>query len=111
MITTHVLDISNGKPAASVHVSLARFDDGRRTPIADGVTDADGRLRDLTPTAETLDTGIFELTFDTGTYFRTRGVEPLHPRIVILVELTEPGEHYHIPVLVSPYGYTTYRGS
>lgn len=111
MITTHVLDLSSGKPAAGVRVALFRMADGHRLPVASGVTDADGRLKNLVPEATTLDAGVFELSFETGTYFRAKGVEAFHPRISVLIELPDGSQHYHVPVLVSPFGYTTYRGS
>ncbi len=111
MITTHVLDISVGKPAGGVRVSLARVDDAKRVSVGSGVTDADGRLRDLAPTATPLDAGVYELTFETGTYFRTRGVESLHPWITVAIQIADARQHYHVPLLVSPYGFTTYRGS
>lgn len=110
MITTHVLDISSGRPAAGVRVTLSRIDDARRTVVASGVTDNDGRLRDLTP-SQALSAGVFELSFETGVYFRGRGVEAFHPRVVVMIELTDAKQHYHVPLLVSPFGYTTYRGS
>lgn len=111
MITTHILDISIGKPAAGVRVALLRIENAIRTVVGSGVTDADGRLKDLVPHAATLNAGIFELTFETGTYFRGRGVEPFHPRVNVTVEITDPKQHYHVPLLISPFGYSTYRGS
>lgn len=111
MITTHVLDLSIGRPAGGVRVSLARVADGARTVIGTGVTDADGRLRTLMKEGQKLEAGIFELTFETGTYFANRGVQSFHPHVVITVQITEPKQHYHVPLLVSPFGYTTYRGS
>ena len=111
MITTHILDLSTGKPAIGVRVTLARIDNVDRAVVGAGVTDADGRLRDLVPKATKLNAGVFELTFETGGYFRKRGVEPFHPRVVVVVEVTDPQQHYHVPLLISPFGYTTYRGS
>lgn len=111
MITTHVLDLSIGKPAAGVRVVLASVEDGHRTTVASGVTDVDGRLRDLWPAGKTLEAAIYELTFETGPYFVSRGVAPFHPRVSVTIEITDPEQHYHVPVLISPYGYTTYRGS
>ena len=111
MITTHILDLSTGKPASGVRVSLARVTDAERATVGAGVTDADGRLRELVPKAAGLNAGVFELTFETGTYFRGRGVEPLHPRVTITIEITDPRQHYHVPLLISAFGYTTYRGS
>lgn len=110
MITTHVLDISIGKPAAGVHVVLMRMEDGHRLRAGAGITDANGRLTDLI-TDKKLQAGVFELTFETGVYFIKRGIQPFHPRILVTVEITEPTEHYHVPLLISPFGYSTYRGS
>jgi 5-hydroxyisourate hydrolase len=111
MITTHILDTSIGKPAAGVRVSLSSVQDASRTVVSSGVTDADGRLRDLVPAAEKVNAGVFELTFETGTYFRSRGVEAFHPRVTVVIEITDPRQHHHVPLLISPFGYTTYRGS
>lgn len=111
MISTHILDLSTGKPASGVRVSLARVDDARRATVSSGVTDADGRLRDLEPKAGVIDAGVFELTFETGPYFAALGVRPFHPRVTVVIEITDPKQHYHVPLLISPFGYTTYRGS
>jgi 5-hydroxyisourate hydrolase len=111
MITTHILDLSTGKPAAGVRVVLSSIEDGHRTAVASGVTDADGRLEDLMSEGQKLEAAIYELTFETGSYFAARGNLPFHPRISVTIEITEPEQHYHVPLLISPYGYTTYRGS
>ena len=111
MITTHVLDLSVGKPASGVRVVLASIEDGHRTTVASGVTDADGRLRDLMSKGQRLEAATYELTFETGAYFEARGVPPFHPRVSVAIEITEPDQDYHVPLLISPYGYTTYRGS
>jgi 5-hydroxyisourate hydrolase len=111
MISTHVLDMANGKPASGVRVVLAAVADGRRTTIATGVTDADGRLREFSPPVKSLDAAVYELTFETGTYWISRGVQPFHPHVSVVFDVTDPERTYHIPLLISPYGYTTYRGS
>jgi 5-hydroxyisourate hydrolase len=111
MITTHVLDLSSGKPAAGVRVSLARLDGSTATTIGSGTTDGDGRLKELTAHATKLPIGTFQLTFETGAYYRARNVESFHPRVVITFSVTDAGQHYHVPLLISPFGYTTYRGS
>jgi 5-hydroxyisourate hydrolase len=111
MITTHILDLSYGRPAAGVRVVLASIEDGHRTPVASGVTDANGRLKDLGPKSTKLEAAIYELTFETGPYFMSHGVQPFHPRVSVMFEIADPDEHYHVPLLISPYGYTTYRGS
>ncbi|HYC51660.1 MAG TPA: hydroxyisourate hydrolase [Gemmatimonadaceae bacterium] len=111
MITTHVLDVSTGKPAAQVRVSLSRVEGSTRKPIGAGLTDADGRLKELVRRGSEPGAGVFELQFETGPYFRARGVEHFHPHIIVVVEITDPKQHYHVPLLVSPFGYTTYRGT
>ena len=111
MITTHILDLSTGKPAGGVRVALARVNNAKRTVVGSGVTDADGRLGNLVPKASKVNAGVFELTFETGVYFRANGVEAFHPRVTVVVEITDPAQHYHVPLLISPFGYTTYRGS
>jgi 5-hydroxyisourate hydrolase len=111
MITTHILDLSSGKPAPGVRVTLSRVDDASRSAIGSGVTDGDGRLRDFGAAAGKVDSGVFELTFETGAYFRSRGIEPFHPRVTVIVEISDGAQHYHVPLLLSPFGYTTYRGS
>lgn len=111
MITTHILDVSIGKPAAGVRVTLSRVQDGERKVVGSGVTDSDGRLKDLIPKAPSLDAGVFELTFETGVYFAANGVQAFHPRVTVTIELTDAQQHYHVPLLLSPFGYTTYRGS
>ena len=111
MITTHILDVSIGKPAAGVRVSLARVEHGSRVSVGAGVTDADGRLKNLVPSAPGLNAGVFELTFETGPYFMGRDIKSFHPRVTVTIEITDATQHYHVPLLVSPFGYTTYRGS
>jgi 5-hydroxyisourate hydrolase len=111
MITTHVLDLSSGKPAAGVRVSLSRLDGANATTVGSGTTDGDGRLKDLVPHATKLPVGTFQLTFETGAYFRGLRVESFHPRVVVTFSVTDPKQHYHVPLLISPFGYSTYRGS
>lgn len=112
MITTHVLDTSLGRPAAGVPVLLEmRVEADRWQQVGAGQTDADGRLRTLTPEAAPLTPGVYRLTFDTGSYFGGAGRRTLYPSIAIVFE-TRPGEaHYHVPLLVAPFGYSTYRGT
>jgi len=97
--STHVLDTTTGRPAAGVAVLL----DEREL----GSTDADGRLR---PTGH-LGPGRHRLTFGTGDYFGARGVAAFYPEVTIAFTVTDPAEHYHVPLLLSPFGYSTYRGS
>ena len=110
-ITTHVLDLSLGRPAANVAVILeAQSPAGPWTETARGATDADGRLRDWVA-AKTLSPGTYRLTFDTRAYFAVRKIASFYPRVVIVFEVRDAQEHYHIPLLLSPFGYSTYRGS
>ncbi|MFZ3217544.1 MAG: hydroxyisourate hydrolase [Candidatus Acidiferrales bacterium] len=110
-ISTHVLDTSLGRPAAGVPVGLEiQIAGGGWREISRGATDADGRLRHLLE-PEALIAGIYRLTFETYAYFHARKIRSLYPQIAIVFQVTDPKEHYHIPLLLSPYGYSTYRGS
>ncbi len=110
-ITTHVLDTARGRPATGVTVILEQAGaDQVWTELARASTDADGRVRDLLPEGTHLAGGVYRLRFGTGAYFRSLGIRGLYPEVQILIEL-EPGGHYHIPILLSPFGYSTYRGS
>lgn len=108
-VTTHVLDTGRGRPAAGVQVSLERVTSGRAERVGGGTTDADGRIRDLGP--EGLEAGTYRLVFGTGDYFARSGQETLYPEVTIPFSIAADGGHYHVPLLLSPYGYTTYRGS
>jgi 5-hydroxyisourate hydrolase len=109
-ITTHVLDTSRGRPAAGVPVILEIQKAGGWHEISKGATDADGRLQHLLETGA-LKAGIYRLTFETSVYFHARKIHGLYPQITIAFQVEDPKEHYHIPLLLSPNGYTTYRGS
>jgi 5-hydroxyisourate hydrolase len=108
-ITTHVLDTTRGCPAAGVRVRLETCDPhGAWREVATGATDAEGRLRSLL--AEPPLPGEYRLTFETGAYFAGHGTSAFYPCVVITFNTTgDP--HYHVPLLLSPYGYSTYRGS
>ena len=113
MITTHILDLSAGKPASGVRVSLARVPTGasaERIIVGSGETDADGRLRTLVADGATLDAGVYELTFETEPYFAQRQTPSFYPRVAVSFHV-EAGEKYHVPLLISSFGYSTYRGS
>jgi 5-hydroxyisourate hydrolase len=110
-ITTHVLDTSRGRPASGVPVILEiRTEDGWRE-IGRGETDADGRARQLLPHGSPLTAGTWRLTFDVGIYFTALAIESFYPEASIVFIIRDPGQHYHVPLLLSPYGYSTYRGS
>lgn len=109
-ITTHVLDTSLGRPAVGVQVTLEIQAAGGWREISRGATDAEGRLRHLLEPGA-LAEGTYRLTFETHSYFQARKVRALYPQIAIAFEVPDKTEHYHIPLLLSPYGYSTYRGS
>lgn len=102
LVTTHVLDTAQGRPAAGIAV---RFETADGKPIADGVTDDDGRIRDLGP--ETLAPGVFRLVFDTSAYL---GPDAFFPEVALAFRIGSDA-HYHVPLLLSPFAYSTYRGS
>jgi 5-hydroxyisourate hydrolase len=110
-ITTHVLDTARGRPAAGIAATLEHLVDGLWTTLGRGETNADGRIRDLMPDGSSLEPGIYRLTFETAAYFRALGIEGFYPYVPIVFELAAPEQHYHVPLLLSPYGYSTYRGS
>ncbi len=111
-ITTHVLDTALGKPAAGVHVVLQFWQAGRDwTPLAEGLTNDDGRILDWMPAGAVLTPGTYRVMFDTRGYFERQKLTAFFPCVPIMFEVRDPKQHYHIPLLLSPYGYSTYRGS
>ena len=108
-ITTHVLDTSRGCPAVGVPVALERAVDSGWQPVGRGTTDADGRVRDLL--ASPPEAGHYRLSFDTGAYFRAVGEAAFYPEVSVTFVVGHGEEHYHVPLLLSPFGYSTYRGS
>ncbi|MCO4743358.1 MAG: hydroxyisourate hydrolase [Proteobacteria bacterium] len=105
-ITTHVLDTATGRPAAGCPITLSRGDE----VLASGITNADGRIADLLAPG-TLTPGLYCMTFDTAAYFAASGTAAFYPVVPVHFEITATDEHYHVPLLLSPYGYSTYRGS
>lgn len=111
-ITTHILDTSKGAPAAGVTVSLECLDAaGTWQPIGRGVTDDDGRIGDLVPAGTTLGAAVYQLLFEVGPYFQDQGVDSFYRTIPIVFDIGDPHQHYHVPLLLNPFGYSTYRGS
>jgi len=108
-ITTHVLDTARGRPAAGIPVSLHLQSDGAWLELARGITNEDGRITDLLRKSK-LKAGRYRLTFDTGGYLAGSG-KAFFPEVGIVFDVHDPGQHYHVPLLLSPYGYSTYRGS
>ena len=111
MITTHVLDIARGSPAIGVTVILEIRQASDWNPVGRGVTDASGRLTTLTDGRE-LSPGTYRLIFDLGAYHREHGVSaPFFPEAEVTFNVRDGSEHYHVPLLISPFGYSTYRGA
>jgi 5-hydroxyisourate hydrolase len=109
-ITTHVLDTARGRPAAGMRITLEVRSDAAWTQLGAGVTDEDGRLGDLVP-AGALRAGVHRVTFHTGEWFAAEDVEGFYPEVSVVCDIRDPSGHYHVPLLVSPFGYSTYRGS
>ncbi|GAB3696214.1 hydroxyisourate hydrolase [Spirosoma flavus] len=108
-ITTHILDTTRGKPAEGVSVILYQHQ-RELLEIARGITNADGRIADLLPKNVVLPTGTYKLRFETGAYFNQLDIVTFYPFVEITFSVTT-GEHYHVPLLLNPFGYSTYRGT
>jgi len=111
-ISTHVLDTARGRPAAGVPITLSvRHADGAFEELGRGSTDSDGRCKTLLPADYVFVAAVYRIVFDTGAYFAAANVEGFYPEAAIVFEIRRPEEHFHVPLLVSPFGYSTYRGS
>jgi 5-hydroxyisourate hydrolase len=114
-LTTHVLDTARGRPAAGVAIELVRDPDGDRRTMASVETNADGRVDGSLLQGEAFETGSYELVFDVGAYFAGSGLDTGDPaflgRVPVRFHVADAGAHYHVPLLVSPWSYSTYRGS
>jgi 5-hydroxyisourate hydrolase len=111
-ISTHVLDTSLGRPASALPLELERqLSSGGWDLVASGETDSDGRCKDLVAGQDPVPAGIYRIRFDTKRYFDKLGIRGLYPEVTVTFEVREASAHYHIPLLLSPNGYTTYRGS
>ncbi|MGV9796572.1 hydroxyisourate hydrolase [Mycobacterium sp. NPDC003449] len=104
-LSTHILDTSLGRAAEGVEVVLEH--DGER--IGDGVTDADGRIGSIGP--QRLDAGDYTLRFRTGSYFAADGRDCFYPEVIVVFTIADAAQHYHVPLLLNPFGYGTYRGT
>lgn len=103
-VSTHVLNASTGQPAVALELTLSRQDGGEWRELARRATDQDGRVRDL---AGDVPPGVYRITFQTGAYL----AETFYPEVTVSFRITDPGAHHHVPLLLSPYAYSTYRGS
>jgi 5-hydroxyisourate hydrolase len=110
-ITSHVLDTAAGRPAAGLTVRLEQPGRGADVPVplASARTDADGRIRDWLP--DGVAAGRYRLVFETGAWFRAAGRDTLYPEVIVDFQVRDGALHYHLPLLLSPFGYSTYRGS
>jgi 5-hydroxyisourate hydrolase len=110
-ISTHVLDTSIGRPAAGVPVSLEFLDGKTWKQVSRTTTDANGRVAQLLPAGPKLAAGFYRLSFDTAAYFEARKADWFYPHVAIVFGVADASQNYHVPLLLSPHGYTTYRGS
>ena len=110
-LSTHVLDTSTGRPAEGLSLVLEARAGETFLELFRGVTNADGRVKDLSGAATKLGPGVYRLTFDTGAWFQARGQKGFYPYVQVVFEVAATDEHYHVPLLLSPYGFSTYRGS
>ena len=110
-ITTHVLDAARGRPAAGVPATLEMEAAGGWKLIGKGATNADGRITDLVAKDSDLSAGVYRLIFDTGKYFADQQTKSFYPLVTVVFRVEDVAQHYHVPLLLSPFGYSTYRGS
>ncbi len=114
-LSTHVLDTARGIPAKGLRIELHRIENDTRRRVATGVTNVDGRIAAPLISGDLLEIGVYELLFHAGDYFRGAGLQVSEPafldQIVVRFGVAEPGRNYHVPLLLSPFGYSTYRGS
>ena len=110
-LSTHVLDTAAGVPAAGVAIELLQRTDEGWLPMTQHVTDADGRVAALLPPHARSAPGEYRLVFDAGAYFERRGVASFYSRVTVDFVVRDPAAHHHVPLLLSPFGYSTYRGT
>ena len=109
-LTTHVLDTSTGKPADGIAVILEINNNGSWKKIGEGITNADGRISALTAADAVIENGTYRLLFETAAYFNRQNKKSFYPKVSIEFTVTD-NSHHHVPLLLSPFGYSTYRGS
>ena len=110
-ITTHVLDTAKGKPAEGIMIFLQRPTmEGQWEDVTSGVTNSDGRVANFMSEDQVIEPGIYRMVFETGAYFDKEGIVGFYPEVPVIFEIKDT-THYHIPLLLSPFGYSTYRGS
>jgi 5-hydroxyisourate hydrolase len=109
-LTTHILDTTRGKPAEGVTIILYQGGNDEWNEISRGITNSDGRIKDLLSIGDALQLGIYKMRFETKDYFDKNGTATFYPYVEIIFDI-QTNEHYHIPLLLNPFGYSTYRGS
>lgn len=114
-LTTHVLDVAQGKPAQGVRIALYREQSNQRTLVREVVTNSDGRIGEPVLTGALFEAGMYELVFEIGSYFYNQGVPtdepPFLDAVTVRFTVSDSARHYHVPLLATPWSYTTYRGS
>lgn len=110
-ITSHILDTSVGRPAASVQISLLQQQDDDWQLLGSGSTNDDGRVADFTGNTDVLAAGTYKLTFYLSDYYARQKQSSFYPFVDVVFEIEGDGQHYHVPLLLNPFGYSTYRGS
>ena len=110
-ITTHILDTATGHPAQGVPVTIKVLNGLEWVELASRTTNADGRITDLLPSDSPLSKALYQIRFDTQAYFKAQSTTSFYPYVEVTFQITDPAQHYHIPLLLSPFGYSTYRGS
>lgn len=111
-LSTHVLDTSRGRPAGGIEISLERLNAGDGwSPLSQGVTDDDGRVKQFVLTEQDLGAGTYRLVFSIGKYFEQLKQKSFYPEVSVTFMIETGAQHYHVPLLISPFGYSTYRGS
>ncbi len=111
-ISTHILDTARGRPAPGIAVTLETRGPGDAwTRVATSATDADGRVKNLVPVGKGVEPGVYRLRFETGPYLAAQGSPAFYPHVEVVFDVRDTSAHFHIPLLLSPFGYSTYRGS
>ena len=110
-LSVHVLNLENGLPSPGVNVTLEKHVGKEWQSMSQGVTNEQGRIGELFPAKQTLEAGEYRVVFKTGEYFKKVGRDTFFPEIPVIFEVKNVDQHYHIPLLLSPYGFSTYRGS
>jgi len=110
-ITSHILDTSAGRPASGVLISLSQQQGDSWLILGEGETNADGRVSDFTAKVDPLAGGVYKLTFHLAAYYQRLSQKTFYPHVDVVFEIEPDGQHYHVPLLLNPFGYSTYRGS